>query len=104
MGTAPFEINIVFEKEVISHSNNTRLSKPFNTRLKAHKVVQQGCFFFNYSLLTSMTNAAQISKERKKRGPKIDVLLVLCICFCLMYIYILVFFSSFGEMMSSFFL
>ena len=47
---------IVFEKEVISHSINT---KPFFMHLKAHKVMQQGCFFFHYSLATSMTNWAQ---------------------------------------------
>ena len=40
--------NQFLRKRLISHSNN----------LIAHKFVQQGCFFFNYSLATSMTNWA----------------------------------------------
>ena len=37
-----------FEKEVNSHSNNKRLQlKPFIMHLKAHKVLQQECFFLS---------------------------------------------------------
>ena len=54
--------NTVFEKEVISHSNNKRLQlKPFIMHLKAHKVMQQGCVFFHYSLATLMRNCTKIS-------------------------------------------
>ena len=42
----------------MSHLNNKRLQlKPFIMHLKAHKVVQQGCFFFiHYSFASSLTN------------------------------------------------
>ena len=53
--------NVVFKKEVIYHSSYKILQlKTLNIRLKAHKVMQQGCFFFRYYLATSTTNLAQI--------------------------------------------
>ena len=42
--------NVIFEKEVISYSNNKILQlKPFIMHLITHKVVQHVCFF-HYSL------------------------------------------------------
>ena len=48
---APSEVtyNVVFEKEVISRSNNNRI-QPFIMHLKAHKVMQQGCLSFILSI------------------------------------------------------
>ena len=48
---APSVSNVVFEKEVIFHSNNT---------LKAHKFVQQRRFLFHYSRTFSTTDWVQI--------------------------------------------
>ena len=46
--------------------------KPFIVHLKAHKVMQLGCFFFhNYSLAKKMFN---------KLGPHFHRFYVLCIC------------------------
>ena len=55
--------NIVFEKEVISHSNSKKTwdLKPFIGHLKAHKVVQQGIVsLIHCSLATLMTNWVQL--------------------------------------------
>ena len=53
---------VSFEKDVTFHSIIKRLQawSLFTRHLKAHKLVQQGCFFFHYSLATSMTNWALI--------------------------------------------
>ena len=48
--------NVLFEKEVISHSNDKRLAEPFIMHLKAHREMQQRCLFFYYSLANLMTN------------------------------------------------
>ena len=46
---------------VISHSNNKAFrSEVFLSHLKAHTFVQQGCFFFHYSLTTLMTNGVKM--------------------------------------------
>ena len=49
--------NVVFEKQVFSYLNINRL-QPWTLirHLKAHTFVQQGWFFFHYSLATLMTN------------------------------------------------
>ena len=60
--------NMVFEKELISYSNNKwllawSLLLHFFKQLKAHIFAQQGCFFFHYSLATSMTNWVKMSTD-----------------------------------------
>ena len=47
-------------KQVYQVELNTSSLKPFIMHLKAHKVMQKGCFFFHYSLATLMTNWVQM--------------------------------------------
>ena len=51
---------IVFEKEVISQILKAFRSETFFSHLKQHKCVQQGCFFFHYSLANLMTNGVKM--------------------------------------------